>query len=122
MASAIKSNANLISSENVQGTTVFDTNAKNIGEIDHLMIDKISGRVLYALMSFGGFLGMGSSYHPLPWNQLVYEPGQGGYVVDLTREQLEGAPTYTTSDEPLWDDPTYRTGIDDYYRPYNRRL
>jgi hypothetical protein len=58
----------------------------------------------------------------LPWNQLTYEPAQGGYVVDLTRQQLEGAPTYPASQDPLWDDPAYSRGIDDYYRPYSRRI
>ena len=79
------------------------------------MVEKRSGHVAYAVMSFGGFLGMGSSYHPLPWNQLTYEPAQGGYVVDLTKEQLEGAPTYSASEESRWSDPTYSRGIDDYY-------
>jgi hypothetical protein len=59
--------------------------------------------------------GMGTSYHPLPWNQLTYEPAQGGYVVDLTREQLEGAPIYSASDIPAWTDPSHSRGIDDYY-------
>jgi hypothetical protein len=58
---------------------------------------------------------MGASYHPLPWNQFTYEPAQGCYVVDITREQLEGAPTYSASDTPAWNDPTYSRGIDDYY-------
>ena len=53
------------------------------------MIDKISGKVAYAVMSFGGFLGMGDSYHPLPWHVLTYDTGQGGYVVDLDRNKLE---------------------------------
>ena len=79
------------------------------------MVEKRSGKVAYAVMSFGGFLGMGSNYHPLPWNQLTYEPAQGGYVVDLTKEQLEGAPTYSASEASRWDDPTYSRGIDGYY-------
>ena len=79
------------------------------------MLDKRSGQVAYAVLSFGGFLGMGSSYHPLPWNQLTYEFNQGGYVIDLTKEQLEGGPTYPASNEARWDDPTFGRGIDDYY-------
>ena len=53
-------NHRCISSEDVQGTEVYGPDGKNIGEIDHLIIDKISGRVGYAVMSFGGFLGLGS--------------------------------------------------------------
>jgi PRC-barrel domain protein len=79
------------------------------------MLDKRSGQVAYAVLTFGGFLGMGSSYHPLPWNQLHYDPNQGGYIVDLAKEQLEGAPTYSASEEVRWDDPAYGRGIDSYY-------
>jgi len=80
-----------------------------------LMIDKFSGRVLYAVMSFGGFLGIGDRYHPLPWDVLTYDPGQGGYVVDLDRDRLEGAPTYGVSETPDWADPTWGRRVDDYY-------
>jgi hypothetical protein len=57
------------------------------------MIDKISGKVAYPVMSFGGFLGRGDRYHPLPWHVLTYDTGQGGHVVDLDPSKLEGAPT-----------------------------
>jgi PRC-barrel domain len=105
----------LIASDKVAGTSVYDRNANKLGSVSNLMLDKRSGQVAYAVLSFGGFLGMGSSYHPLPWNQLHYDPNQGGYVVDLTKEQLEGAPTYADPHEARWDDPTYGRGIDDYY-------
>ena len=105
----------LIASDKVEGTAVYDRNGTKLGSVYNFMVEKRSGHVAYAVMSFGGFLGMGSSYHPLPWNQLTYEPAQGGYVVDLTKEQLEGAPTYSTSEASRWDDPTYSRGIDDYY-------
>ena len=105
----------LIASDKVEGTAVYDRNGTKLGTVYNFMVEKRSGHVAYAVMSFGGFLGMGASYHPLPWNQLTYEPAQGGYVVDLTREQLEGAPTYSASEAPRWNDPTYSRGIDDYY-------
>jgi hypothetical protein len=62
---------------------------------------------LYAVMSFGGILGIGESYHPLPWKVLTYDPGRGGYAVDISRQQLEGAPSYTSSNQPNWSDQTY---------------
>ena len=105
----------LISSDKVEGTSVYDRNANKLGTVSNLMLDKRSGQVAYAVLSFGGFLGMGSSYHPLPWNQLTYNSNQGGYVIDLTKEQLEGGPTYSASNEARWDDPTFGRGIDDYY-------
>ena len=105
----------LIASDKVEGTSVYNRTGEKLGTIYNLMLDKRSGQVAYAVLSFGGFLGIASSYHPLPWNQLTYEPGRGGYVVDLTKEQLEGAPTYSASEAPRWNDPTYSRGIDDYY-------
>ena len=112
---ATNETGDLIASDKVEGTAVYDRNGTKLGSVYNFMVEKRSGHVAYAVMSFGGFLGMGSSYHPLPWNQLTYEPAQGGYVVDLTREQLEGAPTYSASEAPRWNDPTYSRGIDDYY-------
>ena len=112
---ATNETGDLIASDKVEGTAVYDRNGTKLGSVYNFMVEKRSGQVAYAVLSFGGFLGMGSSYHPLPWNQLTYEPAQGGYVVDLTREQLEGAPTYSDSNAPRWNDPTYSRGIDDYY-------
>jgi hypothetical protein len=79
------------------------------------MIDKAAGRVTYAVMSFGGFLGIGDRYHPLPWDVLTYDTGQGGYVVDLDRSMLEAAPTYGTSETPNWGDPGWNQQVHDYY-------
>jgi hypothetical protein len=112
---ATNETGDLIASDKVEGTAVYDRNGTKLGSVYNFMVEKRSGHVAYAVMSFGGFLGMGSSYHPLPWNQLTYDPAQGGYVVDLTKEQLEGAPTYSASEAPRWNDPTYGRGIDDYY-------
>jgi hypothetical protein len=79
------------------------------------MIDKYTGRVEYAVMSFGGFLGIGERYHPLPWQILTYDERQGGYVVDLDRSRLEGAPSYSASDIPNWSDRAYSRRLDEYY-------
>ena len=105
----------LISSEKVDGTAVYNAEGQHLGSIHHLMIDKFSGHVEYAVMSFGGFLGIGESYHPLPWRMLKYNVRQGGYIVDLDRRRLEGAPSYAGSDLPNWSDPAYGHRIDNYY-------
>jgi len=86
----------LISSEKVDGTSVYDRRGESLGSVHHLMIDKYTGQVAYAVMSFGGFLGIGESYHPLPWKMLTYDIRLGGYVVDIDRRRLEGAPSYTS--------------------------
>src|SRR2546423_13479175 len=59
------------------------------------MIEKISGRVAYAVMSFGGFLGMGTEEHAIPWNKLTYDTNLGGYRTDITEQQLRGAPAFS---------------------------
>jgi hypothetical protein len=110
----------LISSDKVEGTAVYNRQGEKLGSINSVMIDKVSGQVAYAVMSFGGFLGMGDRYHPLPWHVLTYDTGQGGYVVDLDQTTLEGAPTYGTSDTPDWKDRGWGQQLHDYYgaRPY----
>jgi hypothetical protein len=84
----------LIESDRVEGTTVYDPQGKNIRSIKRLMIEKISGRVAYAVMSFGGFLGMGTEEHAIPWNKLTYDTRLGGYRTDITEQQLRGAPAF----------------------------
>jgi PRC-barrel domain len=66
---------------------VCRSNGDTIGEIERVMIDKISGKVAYAVMSFGGFLGMGEDHYPLSWSVLTYNPTLGGYEVELTEQQ-----------------------------------
>ena len=107
----------LISSDKVGGTAVYDRRGERLGTVHHLMIDKFSGQVAYAVMSFGGFLGIGESYHPLPWKTLTYDTRLGGYVVDLDRSRLEGAPSYTSRDMPDWSDRSYTSRIDRYWMP-----
>jgi PRC-barrel domain len=106
----------LISSDKAVGTAVYNRQGEHLGSVYNLMIDKYSGQVAYAVMSFGGFLGMGESYHPLPWRTLTYDAGKGGYVVDVDRTRLEKAPSYTSSTAPNWSDRTYGHRVDDFYR------
>ena len=110
----------LISAFRVQGTPVFNTEGESLGSLDDVMIDKRSGRVAYAVMSFGGFLGMGESYHPLPWAILKYDTRQGGYVIGLTKAVLLDAPTYNRDTVPDWSDRAYEERIHDYYKTDRR--
>jgi len=109
----------VISASKVTGTNVYNTDGDQLGEIHEVMLDKKSGQIAYAVMSFGGFLGIGERYHPLPWAALKYDTRQGGYVVGLTIDQLHGAPTYGANELPAWD-RAYETRIHDYYKaaPY----
>jgi len=105
----------LISASKVNGTGVYNLTGESIGKVYDVMLDKASGKVAYAIMSFGGFLGMGDSYHPLPWSLLKYDTNRGGYVVNLSKEKLEGAPAYTQDQEPKWGDRAYDKKISGYY-------
>ncbi|WAT17274.1 PRC-barrel domain-containing protein [Aurantiacibacter sp. MUD11] len=95
---------NLISSSKVEGTKVFSTDGEEIGKIDHLMIGKRSGRVEYSVMSFSGFLGMGESHFPVPWDALDYDVTKDGYVVNIDKSQLREAPSYAPSETPTFTD------------------
>ena len=79
----------LIASDKVEGTAVYGPDGDKIGSIENVMIDKLGGRVAYAVLTFGGFLGMGNDYYPLPWATLKYDENLGGYRVNITRDQLE---------------------------------
>jgi sporulation protein YlmC with PRC-barrel domain len=111
---ADRETATIISADKVEGTAVYDRSGNRLGSIDDVMLDKVSGKALYAIMSFGGFLGMGESQYPLPWSSLTYDPNQGGYVVNLTKEQLEKAPTYDADSMPTWTSD-YGRGVDQYW-------
>ncbi len=84
--------ASLIASDKVEGTVVYGPDGDKIARIENLMIDKRGGKVAYAVLSFGGFLGMGTDHYPLPWSMLKYDEKRGGYRVNITREQLQNAP------------------------------
>ena len=105
----------LIASDKVEGTAVYNRKGEKLGTVQNFMVDKRSGQVAYAVMSFGGFLGIGEEYHPLPWKVLTYDTNLGGYVVDLDRKRLEDAPRYRRASEPNWADPAYGTGLSNYY-------
>ncbi len=111
---AVDETERLIASDKVEGTAVYNRQGEHIGSVYTVMIDKYSGQVAYAVLGFGGFLGVGERYHPLPWKALDYDPRLGGYVAEVSREQLERAPSYA-SDEAPWDNPGYGRSVHDYY-------
>src|SRR3712207_3252836 len=92
-AGSRSSNHPLIESNRVEGTRVYDRQEKHVGAIDHLVIEKISGRVVYAVVSFSGFLGIGAHHFTVPWERLHYDPTLGGYQTDITEGELQDAPT-----------------------------
>jgi len=106
---------NLISSEKVEGTPVYGPDREKIGSIESVMIDKLSGKVAYAVLSFGGFLGMCDEHYPLPWQTLKYDTNLGGYVTNATKDQLERAPKYADESEWDWSDNNRSRSLNEYY-------
>ena len=111
----VKDTPSLIASDRVEGTRVYGADGKHIGSIERLIIGKQDGRVAYAVLSFGGFLGIGHDHYPLPWEKLTYNTEIGGYVTDIDRDVLEGAPSYTDQATATWDDETWARGVYTYY-------
>jgi sporulation protein YlmC with PRC-barrel domain len=105
----------MIAAKQVQGTTVYNIGLEKLGSIHDVMIDKATGRIAYAVLSYGGFLGVGDKYYPLPWEKLRYETEMGGYVVDIDRDVLEGAPSYTDSATAAWHDDNWGRDIYTHY-------
>lgn len=110
----------LISADKVKGTDVYNTHGEKLGTVEEVMIDKLSGKVAYAVMSFGGFLGIGEKYHPLPWSTLSYDTKQDGYRVPMSKDVLKEAPTYDAGERIDMNDRRWGEQIHRYYNvdPY----
>lgn len=109
-----------IRAKKVLGTNVKDTSGQTIGKIEDVMLDKQSNSIMYAVVGFGGFLGMGEKYHPVPWGQLDYNESEGAYVVPYTKEQLKAAPADSLEALTRDDGSAYRDRAYEYYKakPY----
>ena len=105
----------LISASKVSGTSVYNAAGEDLGSVHDLMLDKRSGKVAYAVMSFGGFLGIGERYHPLPWHLLTYDEGKGGYNIDLSADRLRAGPSYSEIELDRFIDEGGGRQVSDYY-------
>lgn len=104
-----------IRAKKVLGTPVKTRGGDKVGKIEDIVLDKLSNNIMFAIVGFGGFLGIGEKYHPLPWSVLDYDETAGGYVVNLTKDQLKGAPAYSMEDLTAGDGTQFRTQVYDYY-------
>ncbi len=107
----------LITADKVNGTEVYNNNDEKLGSIDSILIDKQSGKVAYVVMSFGGFLGIGEKFHPLPWDVLHYDTSISGYRVDLDRKTLTAAPQFSREGADSFDASRDAVDVDSYYAP-----
>lgn len=106
---------NLIGSDKVEGTAVYSPDNEKIGTIERVMIDKLSGKVAYAVLSFGGFLGIGDDHYPIPWAKLTYDESIGGYRTDIAKADLESAPRYDADSDFEWNDRQRAMDVYAYY-------
>jgi hypothetical protein len=113
---ASRETVSLIGSDKVEGTAVYGADDRKIGSVQRVMIDKISGKVAYAVVSFGGFLGMGEDYYPMPWTNLKYDTRLGGYRVGITEQQLKSAPKFNRNTDWDWSDRSRDRTVYDYYK------
>lgn len=104
----------LIASDKVEGTAVYDRNGDRLGRIENFMVGKRSGKVEYAVLSFGGFMGVGERHYPIPWEQLTYNERLGGYLVEIDERDLERAPSHRAGDTPRFEG-RYGEDIHSYY-------
>ena len=107
-------NLRLISSSKVEGTAVVGRNGERLGRVENFMVDKYTGRVAYAVLSFGGTFGLGESLFPLPWAYLTYDVSKDGYVLNLTKDQLAEVPRFEPSDAPEFS-LDYRRNLGEAY-------
>jgi sporulation protein YlmC with PRC-barrel domain len=101
----------------VSGSSVYNAAREKIGHVEDIVLDKTSDKIMFAVLGFGGFLGIGEKFHAVPWNILDFDKDQGGYVVNLTRETLEAAPVYDL-DDLTRQDGTARASSQTYYAPF----
>ena len=102
----------------VKGTTVYNTAGEKIGRVEDVVLDKQSDHILFAALGFGGVLGMGEKYYPVPWPILEYDTQKGGYVISVDKEQIDRAPAYSL-DDLTKDDGDFATIRDRSYSYYD---
>ena len=103
----------LIAADRVAGTAVYDADGQGIGSIRTVMLNKLNGRVAYAVLESGGFLGIGADFYPVPWEALRYDVELGGYRVN--RSDFDNAPRYPADSEPNWMDRLFNEDLRRFY-------
>lgn len=105
-----------IRAKKVIGTAVKDTEGHKIGHVEDIVLDKQNNHIMFAAVSFGGFLGMGEKFHPMPWSSLDYNESEDAYVVSYTKDQLKAAPADTLDQLTKNDGSSFRDSVYDYYK------
>jgi sporulation protein YlmC with PRC-barrel domain len=106
--------------DDLRGTAIRNPGGEDLGKLEDVVIDGPRGRVAYAVLSFGGFLGMGTRRFAIPWHALQSGKSPGYLILDVPKERLEAAPGFDEDDPPLYADEQWGTEIHTYYgyQPY----
>ena len=116
----VSGHTSAISARRVLDKKIKDLTGNKIGVVEDLILDKLSNNIMFAVVGFGGFLGMSERFHPVPWSELDYSEDLDGYVVSFTKEQLKAAPTGSIDELVRNDGQGYRDRAFAHYktRPY----
>lgn len=112
--------AGITSTHKLVGGKVMNHKGESLGKIEDVMIDTNDGRVAYAVLSFGGFMGMGSKLFAYPWSALQFRGEDHAVVLDVTKESLEKAPGFSKDNWPDMNDRVWGASVHSYYKtePY----
>ena len=105
----------LMGADTLMGEDVYIQRGEDLGDIKEIMLDMNNGKVAYAVLSFGGFLGMGDKLFAVPWNALTLDTENKRFILDVDKDRLESAPGFDKDDWPDMADPTWQSTIHSYY-------
>lgn len=110
----------IMAASSFEGETVVNGQGETIGEIEEIMLDVRSGRIAYAVLAVGGFLGMGEKYFAVPWNAFTMDTDNHRFILDVDKERLKNAPGFDKDHWPSMADQTWAVQVHTYYstRPY----
>ena len=109
------SGPHLMGADTLVGNNVYNLKEEELGEIKEIMLDTRSGRVVYAVLSFGGFLGMGEKLFAVPWNALTLDPLHKRFILNVDKDRLKTAPGFNKENWPNMADQTWSNEIHSYY-------
>lgn len=112
---------NIVNCDDVVGVSVENPEGENLGKIEALMLDKLTGTVSYVVLSFGGFLGMGDKLFAMPWYIFNYDPEREKFIISLSKEILKSSPGFDKNHWPDMSSKTWNTAINDHYREFATR-
>jgi len=106
---------NIVNSDDVIGVSVQNPQGENLGKVEALMLDKTQGHVVYVILSFGGFLGMGDKWFALPWSMFSYNTNEDCFIINVDKEKLKNSPGFDKDHMPDMSTTAWRESINKYY-------